>query len=200
MTTLLSDRGVPPLVGDPKDIDRLRGSYHALYEQFGSNLETLLASLAESAAWQQALVRYYRESLSVEDSILYREQRRRKRAMHRRVGRLSRKFPTPGTLKRDGSESEYALRALAENAWIAVGVLSVRVLRTDEGVVVDVWPLGQESERPIASTYAHFSEAAEDELRGGCDDSEPPDIDGDAGFDLYTGGWEQPDLDDMSWD
>lgn len=37
--------------------------------------------------------------------------------------------------------------------------ISVWVHRSDEGVVVDLWPHQGEMDEPLASTYAFFSEA-----------------------------------------
>tara|TARA_Y100000310_G_scaffold269246_1_gene282336 strand:- start:7338 stop:7601 length:264 start_codon:yes stop_codon:yes gene_type:complete len=43
--------------------------------------------------------------------------------------------------------------------WITVGNISVYIKRTDEGVVVDLFPLGQETGTSMATTYAFFQEA-----------------------------------------
>lgn len=42
--------------------------------------------------------------------------------------------------------------------WITVDNLSVHVVQTDEGVIVDIYPLDHEDDEPIASTYAFFSD------------------------------------------
>lgn len=44
-------------------------------------------------------------------------------------------------------------------AWITVEDMSVFVHRTEEGVIVDIFPRGKEVDDPIASTYAYFGEA-----------------------------------------
>lgn len=62
------------------------------------------------------------------------------------------------------NESDYILKK--ECAWITVEYLSVRIKKTDEGVVIDIWPLGEEMGDPIASTYAFFSEAFDEEGLG----------------------------------
>jgi hypothetical protein len=62
-------------------------------------------------------------------------------------------------------ESDYILKK--DYAWITVENLSVQIKKTDEGVVVDIWPLGEEMGDPIASTYAFFSEALDDEDNDG---------------------------------
>jgi hypothetical protein len=54
--------------------------------------------------------------------------------------------------------TDYILKG--RRAWLDVENLTVRVLKTDEGVVVDIWPLGEEFEEPIATTYALFNEGA----------------------------------------
>jgi hypothetical protein len=43
-------------------------------------------------------------------------------------------------------------------AWFTVKSFSIRILSTDEGVVVDVWKDGGEMDSPIASTYAYDSD------------------------------------------
>lgn len=59
----------------------------------------------------------------------------------------------------DESPNDYTLvPALSNSCWITVGNLSVQVARTDEGVVVDVYPLNREDEDVIASTYGFFAE------------------------------------------
>lgn len=47
--------------------------------------------------------------------------------------------------------------------WLTLNNISVRVYKTDEGVVCDMYPAGRELEDEIASTYALFSEAEPDE-------------------------------------
>lgn len=39
--------------------------------------------------------------------------------------------------------------------WVTVGPYSVLLNRTDEGLVVDVYPLSQEDEEPLATTWVH---------------------------------------------
>jgi hypothetical protein len=58
-------------------------------------------------------------------------------------------------------ESDYILRDDVPSCWITIGNLSVHPIRTDEGVVVDIYPLGREDLEPIATTFAYFSEAEE---------------------------------------
>jgi hypothetical protein len=48
-------------------------------------------------------------------------------------------------------------------AWITVKEFSVRVSKTDEGVLVDIYALGQEDRGAIASTYAFDGEEGDDE-------------------------------------
>lgn len=57
----------------------------------------------------------------------------------------------------------------AEPLWIRVDNMQVGITRTDEGVVVDITPLGRNT--VIASTYA-FSQEAKDLLEG--DEDGPP--------------------------
>lgn len=46
-------------------------------------------------------------------------------------------------------------------AWFTVKNFSVRVYSTDEGIVVDIYPVGRETEDSVASTYAYDSEVEE---------------------------------------
>ena len=50
-------------------------------------------------------------------------------------------------------DDDYTLEEGA--AWFTVKGFSIRILSTDEGVVVDIWKDGGEMDSPIASTYAH---------------------------------------------
>jgi len=61
------------------------------------------------------------------------------------------------------SESDYYLKDNATSVWITVGDISVYVMRTDEGVVVDLYPLDNENDESLASTYAFFSEVTDEE-------------------------------------
>jgi len=65
-----------------------------------------------------------------------------------------------GDLKQDGKGGrDYILTG--ESAWVTVGAISVYIKKTDEGVVVDLYPTGDEMNDSIASTYAFFDEAKE---------------------------------------
>lgn len=54
--------------------------------------------------------------------------------------------------------NDYILRPEHSSVWIAVDNISVYVNRTDEGVVVDLYPNGHETDEPIATTYAFFTD------------------------------------------
>jgi hypothetical protein len=45
--------------------------------------------------------------------------------------------------------------------WFTVGKFAIRIAKTDEGVVCDVYRDGEEDCRALASTYAFDSEAEE---------------------------------------
>jgi hypothetical protein len=66
-----------------------------------------------------------------------------------------------GELQRDPDGHGYALRPDAQCAWVTVGNAAVAVKRTDEGVVIDLYPLGCEDSDAVASTYAFASELSE---------------------------------------
>ena len=73
-------------------------------------------------------------------------------------------------LRKEG-DTDYVLEQDHDTVWITVDNISVYIIRTDEGVVVDLFPLGLEARESIAGTYAFRTEAQE--LID--DDSESPD-------------------------
>jgi hypothetical protein len=44
-------------------------------------------------------------------------------------------------------------------AWFTVKNIAIRIHTNDEGVIVDMYPVGEENFDSIASTYAFFTEA-----------------------------------------
>lgn len=58
-------------------------------------------------------------------------------------------------------DGDYVLKDGA--AWLEVKGFAVRILSTDEGIVVDVYKNGAEMDSPITSTYAFDAELEEDE-------------------------------------
>lgn len=58
-------------------------------------------------------------------------------------------------------DGDYTLAEGEAGVWIAVDSIAVRVRRTDEGVVVDLYPNHDELSEPLASTYAFFGEDQE---------------------------------------
>ena len=64
------------------------------------------------------------------------------------------------TLDDSQGGSDYTLREGALNVWVTVGALSVYIMRTDEGVAIDVYPKGREAEDDaLASCYAFNADA-----------------------------------------
>lgn len=61
------------------------------------------------------------------------------------------------------AETEYVLDPSHASCWITIQNISVYVRRTDEGVCVDLYPLNQETDEAIGSTYALFQEAESDD-------------------------------------
>jgi len=47
--------------------------------------------------------------------------------------------------------------------WITTGNISVHIIKTDEGVICDMYGLNRELDNPVACTWALFSEAEEGE-------------------------------------
>jgi len=46
-----------------------------------------------------------------------------------------------------------------DGVWITVKNISVHIIKTDEGVVADLWALGDEDGEPLTSTWLMFAEA-----------------------------------------
>lgn len=68
----------------------------------------------------------------------------------------------PALSQEDGNaDNEYTLND--NTAWITVGNISVYIRKGDEGVSVDLYPVGGEMEEPIASTWATYLEAQPNE-------------------------------------
>jgi hypothetical protein len=62
-------------------------------------------------------------------------------------------------MNKDLKDDDYTLTEGA--AWFTVKSFAIRILSTDEGVVVDIWKDGGEMDSPIASTYAFDHEQGE---------------------------------------
>lgn len=71
-------------------------------------------------------------------------------------------------------ESDCELPKKMDSCWIGVDNLSVYIKRTDEGVVLDVFARGRETDDAIASTYAYFAEGGENPLDN-CDKGGVPE-------------------------
>jgi hypothetical protein len=54
--------------------------------------------------------------------------------------------------------SEVEMEPEENRIWVTVKNFSVSILKTDEGVSVDIYPLGKEDEDSVACTYAFDSE------------------------------------------
>lgn len=59
------------------------------------------------------------------------------------------------------NDSDYILES--DSCWITVKNMSVHIVKTDEGVVVDIYPLGSEDGEAITSTYAYDGECVSEE-------------------------------------
>ena len=64
-------------------------------------------------------------------------------------------------LKQTEGDTDYELNEDFKSCWITVNNISVYILRTGDDVSVDLLPLGKEDKPPIASTYATFADASE---------------------------------------
>lgn len=57
--------------------------------------------------------------------------------------------------------SDYEMSPKATSIWVGLKDFSVYIVRTDEGVVVDIFARGCEDDECLASTYAFDQEAKE---------------------------------------
>ena len=64
-------------------------------------------------------------------------------------------------LKQTETETDYELNEEYTSCWVTVGDISVYILRTADGVCVELLTHGGEDKPPIASTCATFAEASE---------------------------------------
>jgi hypothetical protein len=56
-------------------------------------------------------------------------------------------------------DRDYIMSVGCDSVWITVGNISVHVRKQDEGVTIDLYPLGKESSNYFTSTYMTFQEA-----------------------------------------
>jgi hypothetical protein len=49
-----------------------------------------------------------------------------------------------------------------KRTWVSVGPYSVLLNRTDEGLVVDVYPINREDAEPLATTWVHDNDLIEE--------------------------------------
>ena len=61
------------------------------------------------------------------------------------------------------SEHDYKLHDRRNRVWITVNNISVYIVRTDEGVSVDLFPRNEEMNDSIAGCWALFDEADPDD-------------------------------------
>lgn len=60
------------------------------------------------------------------------------------------------------TDDDYILKE--KGAWIESGPFSIRISHNNDGLSVDIYPVGREMERAIASTYASNGEALPEEM------------------------------------
>lgn len=73
------------------------------------------------------------------------------------------RFRDPLALKAESS-NEFEFKSPRNNSiWISVENVSVYVKRADEGVIVDLYAKGKESESSLTGTYLEYNEAMEDD-------------------------------------
>ena len=60
------------------------------------------------------------------------------------------------------SENDYEFQSQPNgyhSCWITIKNLSVYIVKTDEGIMLEVYPLGREYDEALISTYVFFNEA-----------------------------------------
>jgi hypothetical protein len=67
-------------------------------------------------------------------------------------------------------ETDAEVAEKADGTWIGVKNFSVHIIKTDEGVVVDIYARGYEDCDTLGSTYVFDTEA--DEMRAAAEDEE----------------------------
>ncbi|MBW4465620.1 MAG: hypothetical protein KME07_09295 [Pegethrix bostrychoides GSE-TBD4-15B] len=72
---------------------------------------------------------------------------------------IQRWFRQPVAALQQTADTEYRLNPQYSSCWISIETISVYIRCTDEGVSIDLYPLNNETEEAIVSTYALFSEA-----------------------------------------
>ena len=83
-------------------------------------------------------------------------------------------FNNSGSLEQENpGENDYTLKEGQISCWITVDNLSVYVVRTDEGVVVDIFPRWREEDESLASCYAFNAEVATEDERAAGMSTEP---------------------------
>ena len=65
-------------------------------------------------------------------------------------------------LKQTEEDTDYELNDDYNSCWVTVGNISVYIHRTTDGVSAKLFPHFAEDKPPIASAYATFSDASED--------------------------------------
>ena len=65
-------------------------------------------------------------------------------------------------LRQTEESTDYELNEDYTSCWVTIENISVYILRTSDGVSVDLFACGEEDKTPIASTYATFLDASED--------------------------------------
>ena len=64
-------------------------------------------------------------------------------------------------LRQTEESTDYELNEDYTSCWVTVGNISVYILRTGDGVSVDLLPRGKEDKSPISSAYAYLADASE---------------------------------------
>jgi len=70
--------------------------------------------------------------------------------------------PAPDAALTHKQASDYVLKEDQRSVWITVNNISVYVVRNDEGVSVDLFPLNAEMDDPLTSAWALFADAEPD--------------------------------------
>lgn len=111
----------------------------------------------EADSPQAARARFESGDLALSDARLI-EGEWRGSAVIDAAGQSHETEPAPEALA-IGLEAEGEYHLQGTSTWITADPHSVYLRKTDEGIAVDIYPLGEENSDPIASTYAFDADA-----------------------------------------
>ena len=138
---------------------------HIVLEHDEVGSPTILALGDVGAAWK--VYRQRLEELAIElcdvgqDVALYHETEELEQMLDDYRGNHSSAMNALFLMEREETVTIGEMQTIAlagERCYVEVGPLTVHIVRTDEGVVADIWG-HEEDDEPLGSTWAEFNEA-----------------------------------------